>query len=511
MLRKGTKSFYDWCIENSKEEYLDLWDYDLNKKTPKDIECTVKDGYYFKCNKGIHESYLYRIRSITIDNSRGPQCPVCGSIYQWCIDNNRNDIIEAWDGEKNKIDMQHMSKSSSKKAWFKFKYYSYNYTIAYISSKKKTDPVNKYKNSLGYYIVEHFGYEYIDKIWSDKNKLSPFEYDKGSGKKVWLKCIKKDYHEDYPIACYSFSAGSAVGCPMCASKIIHPLDSFAQFNINRYGADWIEKCWMEDNTLDPFTISVNNNSIKVHIRCLDVDYHDFWITPNNYDMRDKVCHYCNVKGTGGKVHPLDSFGAKFPQFVDLWSDKNSKTPYEYSVYSHNYVWLKCENGIHEDYKRKVSDLSRHPDRLCSKCSNVSSYEKQTRRYIESLNYKINYEQYCTLYPTNPLTNYKLPYDNEIEDLKLIIEVMGKQHYELTGLHILASQHSGKTPEEEFEYSKWKDAFKKQYALDNGYYYLELPYTAFKDETYIKLIDNKISQIINLESVETAGFDEKSSD
>ena len=510
MLKKGAKSFYDWCIENKKESYLYLWDYDLNEKSPNDVSFSVGNKYYFKCEKGIHDSYLFSIRSITVDNSHGPKCPVCGSIYQWCIDNNRNDIIEAWDDERNEIDMKHTSKSSGKKAWFKFEHYSYFYPISYIASMDN-DPCNKYHNSLGYYIVQNFGYDYIDTIWSSKNTLSPFEFDKGSGKKVWLKCVNKNYHDDYQIECYNFKKGTSTGCPMCASKIIHPFDSFAQFNIDRYGDDWIEKCWMNDNTINPFNISVNNNTIKVHIRCIDVNYHNFWITPANYDKRFKVCHYCNAKGINGEVHHLDSFGAKHPQFVDLWSDKNNKSPYEYSEFSHNYVWLKCENGIHSDYRKRLSDISKRPDILCPNCSNISSYEAKVREYIESLSYEIRYENNCTLYPTNPLTNSKLPYDNEIVELKLIIEVMGKQHYELNGFHTLASKHSGRTPEEEFNYSKWKDSFKKQYALDNGYYYLELPYTAFNDTTYIELIDSEINRIINLKSVETAGFEEESSD
>ena len=26
------QSFYDWCIENNRQDLLDRWDYDLNKK-----------------------------------------------------------------------------------------------------------------------------------------------------------------------------------------------------------------------------------------------------------------------------------------------------------------------------------------------------------------------------------------------------------------------------------------------------------------------------------------------
>ena len=135
MLRKGTLSFEKWCIENNKNEYLELWDYELNEKKPDEVSFSVSNKYYFKCEKKLHESYLYSIRSLTVDNSRGPHCPICDSLYQWCIDNNREDIINSWDYDKNEIDIKYMSKSSGKKAWFKFEYYSYYYKIDYITNK----------------------------------------------------------------------------------------------------------------------------------------------------------------------------------------------------------------------------------------------------------------------------------------------------------------------------------------------------------------------------------------
>ena len=135
MLRKGVKSFYDWCIENDKIRYVELWDYDLNQKSPKDVAASDNvNKYYFKCENDIHDSYLKSIQSLT--RSKDLVCPRCNSIYQWCLDNNRQDIIDSWDKELNDISMDLVSKSSSKKYWFTFEHYSYYYPIAYITQKK---------------------------------------------------------------------------------------------------------------------------------------------------------------------------------------------------------------------------------------------------------------------------------------------------------------------------------------------------------------------------------------
>ena len=34
---KKSKSFYEWCIENSREDLLLRWDYELNGCSPKDV------------------------------------------------------------------------------------------------------------------------------------------------------------------------------------------------------------------------------------------------------------------------------------------------------------------------------------------------------------------------------------------------------------------------------------------------------------------------------------------
>ena len=496
MLRKNVKSFYQWCIENNKQRYIDLWDYELNNKTPKEVAASDSiNKYYFKCEKGIHESFLKGINNLI--NSKDLICPRCNSFYQWCIDNDRMDYVEAWDFSENTVDIYTVSKGSAQKAWFKYPYYSYFYPLSYIVRNGRDDgPDKKYYNSLGYYIINKYGPDAIERYWSNKNDKSPFEYDRGSSLYVWFKCVKKDYHDDYQTHCYSFTGDQETRCPMCASKIIHPRDSFAQFNIDKYGDDWVEKYYCDDNTLDPYKLSAKDNKHKVHIQCMDVDYHDFWITPNNYDRGDHVCHYCNIKGTGGKVHPLDSLGALCPEILSVWSEANTYSPYEISPNSHKSFLLKCENNIHSDYKKKACDYFKHRTCSCPQCSGKSSYEKLVSKYLESLSYMINYEYGCTIIPINPRTGYPLPFDNEIVELKLICEVMGEQHYQLNYFHVLSAIHNNTTPEEEFEYLQWKDNYKKQYAIDHGYYYLELPYWLFSSNEYINVINDKINSIVN---------------
>ena len=87
---------------------------------------------------------------------------------------------------------------------------------------------------------------------------------------------------------------------------------------------------------------------------------------------------------------------------------------------------------------------------------------------------------------------KLPFDNELKELKLIIEIHGEQHYKQLPKN--NKWLNGKTPQEYLKYRRLLDRYKKFIAYVNGYEYLELPYWCFEDESYKELIDNKIKQI-----------------
>lgn len=217
---KVTKTFYDWCIENNKQIYLDNWNYELNKKSPKEIGYASNEKYWFNCPRGIHKPFQ--------------------------------------------------------------KY------ISYLTRKENNTKKRLFCNeceSIGQYIIDTYGEENFDKIWSDKNTKDPFKILTSSDQKIWLKCRNDNTHPDYEQACKSFYKG--IGCP-----------------------------------------------------------------------------YCN----GKKVCLTNSLGYLYPDSLKYWSDKNKKTPYDYTCHSNSKVWWKCPDGKHEDFLRKISAAIRYEFR-CRICSN----------------------------------------------------------------------------------------------------------------------------------------------
>jgi len=333
--------------------------------------------------------------------------------------------------------------------------------------------------------------------WNYKlNKCSPNEVpynSKGKNQKgYWFKCLKHPEHHSELKSMASFTVGhkGSLDCNQC--------NSFAQWGIDNLEEDFLEKYWdYEKNIISPWDISYGNCSNKIWIFCQDnikKSYHNSYDTfPNGFTV-GKLCPYCS----GKKVHKFDSLGWIYPQIFKIWSDRNTKSPYEFLPWSVTKVWWKCPECKHEDYFRKICS-SMTSEFRCSSCTqerDESFLQEKVRLYIESLNYEILHEHKCTIVPINPRTKCPLPFDNEVVDLNLIIEVHGVQHYNVVTWHKNLAKRNNTMPEYELHYQKLKDRYKKYISHIQKYNYIEIPYwTDDNDETWKSLIDNKIKEII----------------
>ena len=339
--------------------------------------------------------------------------------------------------------------------------------------------------------------------WDYKlNNCVPEDIPSKSSKKYWFLCNRNIHNSElHGIDDLVNGKQKYINCRKC--------NSFAQWGIDNLGNDFLEKYWdYEKNiNINPWEISYGNNSKnkKIWIICQEKDYHESYKTSCNDFTSNGRCPLCTNQH--GIVHPLDSLGSLYPQVLDLWSDKNKKSPYEYAPQSHQQVYWKCKDGKHEDYPREISS-SQNCKFDCPYCVSENNYSKlqlKTVTYLEELNYKILHENKCTISPKNILkvknikSSSKLRYDNEIifpNDKHLIIEVHGCQHYIINSWHIQSAIKNNTSPEEELQYQIDKDKYKEEYARKMGYEYLIIPYWTEKDESYKYLIDKKIENILN---------------
>lgn len=79
-------TFEDWCLDNNHQDYLDLWDYELNDKKPNEIGYGSGRKIYFKCSNGLHESEQFIIfnlinpKKISDKSGYRLKCKKCNSI-----------------------------------------------------------------------------------------------------------------------------------------------------------------------------------------------------------------------------------------------------------------------------------------------------------------------------------------------------------------------------------------------------------------------------------------------
>ena len=212
------------------------------------------------------------------------------------------------------------------------------------------------------------------------------------------------------------------------------------------------------------------------------------------------CPYC----VGQKATLENSFAVHHVQntsndFLALhWDfDKNTKNPFELTPYSSSEAWFKCiDNPLHESYNIVASQFT--AGRRCPKCAKIrheSHLQEKVRRYIvDELGYTLNHEECCSIVPVNPKTKYPLPFDNEVVELRLIIEVHGKQHFEECA-YLAGWVQQNLTPKEALKKRKAYDRYKKYVAYKRGYDYLVIPYYLENGCKFKKIIDNKISEIV----------------
>lgn len=145
------------------------------------------------------------------------------------------------------------------------------------------------------------------------------------------------------------------------------------------------------------------------------------------------------------------------------------------------IYCKCKK-CGEDLQFTYNDFRKSKAHNCLGIK--SSGEIIVEEYLKSQ--KIKYLcQGDTFRCVNPNTNHLLPYDFEIPDKKILIEVQGEQHLRfIERFHITL---------ENFEYQKWKDRYKKEYAINNGYLFIEIFYDDIKTNKYIEIINTALKK------------------
>lgn len=209
------------------------------------------------------------------------------------------------------------------------------------------------KYSFENWCIDNNRKDLLDRWDYDLNKESPSEVTYQSKKKFWFKCPRR-IHESELRGIQGFTSGkcSEMKCTKC--------NSFAQYIVDNFGIEHLYKIWNENNTLDPWIVPYKSNK-KAIFNCLKNKDHIY--DQNIFVYTEGAeCPFC--------LHRLitkeESLGSVYPKSIELWSDKNKKSPFEYSPKSGQKVWWKCIDGVHDDFQRKIEDMV-YANFTCPKC------------------------------------------------------------------------------------------------------------------------------------------------
>lgn len=470
------------CVEYNQQE--ERYKYEVEKTGEYEYIRSYRRGDVLPNGKVVGDSpyiqikhkYCGSIYEITSNSfiNQYRRCVKCCSSYEnsfaYYIEKILGEPIEKyWDFEKNTVNPYHISRNFSKsKIWIKCteKDYHGSYQIrcdhfvrgvrcGYCNGKK-VHP----KDSFAQYHIDNTDKNFLVKYWSDKNTVDPFSIAPNSGKKIWIKCQEKDYHNDYNTTAIQFTRGDR--CGYCNGKNVHSFDSFAQYCKDNIDENFLEKYWSSNNIINPWSIKPNAHN-KIWIKCQCKDYHNevggYEIACYSF-VQGVRCPYCFNR----KVHPLDSFGYKHFDKVMSWHPDNKISPFRVSPNSGRKFKFACETCGHE-WNSVLSAISKGS--WCPQC-NSSKGEKEITKWLRLNNIEfIPQKEFSGLVG---IGRKNLSYDFYLPDYNLLIEYQGAFHDgTVTGSYRNLY---------DFDRQKEHDKRKREYAKKNNIELLEIWYWDF---------------------------------
>uniref|UniRef100_A0A6C0IV87 DUF559 domain-containing protein n=1 Tax=viral metagenome TaxID=1070528 RepID=A0A6C0IV87_9ZZZZ len=314
--------------------------------------------------------------------------------------------------------------------------------------------------------------------WSDRNEGFPKDFMSSSKKKKWFNCncghefevMLKDikYNNTWCPYCSKPLKKLCENCDTCFNKSFasHPKSEFLSVK-NNISAKLIPKMSHKKYIFD---CNICNHSFTTSIS---------YITHNN-----TWCPFCNNRSLCSE-NILDCSQCLNKTFYNnpksiYWSDKNSLKPQQVFKSTAQKFWFTCNYCNLEFYSKlcHITDGS-----WCPKCNHKTETKLQNILliYYPNLIIQGKYE-WCK-------NKKHLPFDFIIEELKIICELDGEQHFKQVA--------KWKTPEHTFE----RDMYKMKCANQNGYSVIRI----VQDDVYFDKYDWLNELLANINKIKNDGI------
>ena len=176
-----------------------------------------EDGKYY-CNKCAH--LLFSIPKGTQTKLKNGK-----TFKKWCINNNRQDVLDRWDYKLNDCNPSEILYATNKKYYLRCPKGIHESELKNISSFTNGYGSIQCKqcNSFAQWGIDNLGEDFLDKYWdyekNNKLNINPWKITHGINEKVWIRCQKNNTHGSYDIRGNDFTNKNC-RCPICSSKKI---------------------------------------------------------------------------------------------------------------------------------------------------------------------------------------------------------------------------------------------------------------------------------------------------
>lgn len=309
-------------------------------------------------------------------------------------------------------------------------------------------------------------------IHGDKDDYSLVIAGMSCAKKQKFICLEDKLH-----GIYKQSFGKRIHgkqrCPNCSNR-------------NQPIEHWIIRDKEIHGNKDDYSLVVEgiNSQKKQKFRCLLNENHGIYRQSFNARIVSKKrCLKCGIEIVRNlKFKPIEEW---IRIDKEIHGDKD-----DYSLIIDDISCVKDQkfkclvdeaHGIYKQpFDRRINQKSR-----CPKCSNNLRVENMVGEILKEIYPKYSLEKTRPDWLTNPKTNRKLELDFYNEELKLAVEVQGKQHY--------TTYASYNNTQEKLEYQQYRDEIKKTKCHEMDITLIEVHHNAFKlsREKIKKYIEKKL--------------------
>lgn len=181
-----TMSFEQWCKDNNRQDFLDLWDYNLNNALPNEIGKGSSKKYYFKCKNGLHDSELWQIGELTRRSQDTLSCRKCNSFGYYLELNN---LLDSW-SKNNKNSAYQFTIQSNKKVKLICSDCGKEKEMAVHSFVKRgmccsCSDSNSYPNKYIHNMLTQLNVEFKPEANFEWAVINDNKYDRVNGKKIY--------------------------------------------------------------------------------------------------------------------------------------------------------------------------------------------------------------------------------------------------------------------------------------------------------------------------------------